>query len=933
VREGGPPLLGRARELAILAGAVDEAASGHGRSIVLEGEAGAGKTRLLDEALDAAAQRDFTVVRGAAEEIEQTRPFGLLARAFALDPRSGDAERAAIGALLSGAAPVGGLAVLSQIPELRFRALESVLTLVEGLAVRRPLALGLDDLHWADPSTLLTVAALARRVSTMPILLIGTMRSPPASVELEAALDVLAPGSDHLVLGPLASEAVERLVAELHGGRPPPELLGRVAAAGGNPFFVIELVAGLGDDAAATGSLSPSLQRTVLRRIRHLPPDAAGVLQLAAVLGSSVSVRDLSQLTGRSPVELLDPVQASVRAGLLVEASGRLAFRHDLVREALYHDIPVSLQAALHREAGRALAAIGAPAAQVAGHFAASASPGDTEAVSWLRRAARESTAHAPETAVGLLERALELADAPDGQPGALRAELADALFAAGRHERVEAVAREALRYELDSEAAGRMRVRLTQALLLDGRLTEAAEELDRLDEHPELTGHRARLLVEAALSRALGWDLPRAGTLADEALSLARAQSDREIESIALYVQSWVHYFSGEYDRAIELGRDAVALADDTPGGHGHRHHPCLFLGVVLSHSDRADEAADVLRRGRALADGLGTAWDPPMYHAATAQMHLRAGDWDDAVAEAEASLAFTEELGTRLGIVWPLSFLGYVKVRRGDRAEAERAVARAEAEVAALGPRFGFDWMIWVRALLTESAGEPTGALAGLGQLWDLLVGLGIASQYQHFGPEVVRLALVCGDGARAAAVAATVEAAAPTAGSPSYLGAALRCRGLVDGDPDALVAAVAAYRRGSRRPETAAAEEDAGLALARAGRHEEAIAFLDAALELYKAVGARLDEERLVSGAAGVRLRRRRPARPRPTFGWDSLTRTERAVVALVGEGLTNAEIARRLVVSRRTVESHLYHVFTKLGVSSRLELALRADERRQ
>jgi DNA-binding CsgD family transcriptional regulator len=239
----------------------------------------------------------------------------------------------------------------------------------------------------------------------------------------------------------------------------------------------------------------------------------------------------------------------------------------------------------------------------------------------------------------------------------------------------------------------------------------------------------------------------------------------------------------------------------------------------------------------------------------------------------------------------------------------------------------------MIWVRALLTESAGEPTGALAGLGQLWDLLVGLGIASQYQHFGPEVVRLALVCGDGARAAAEAATVEAAAPTAGSPSYLGAALRCRGLVDGDPDALVAAVAAYRRGSRRPETAAAEEDAGLALARAGRHEEAIAFLDAALELYKAVGARLDEERLVSGAAGVRLRRRRPARPRPTFGWDSLTRTERAVVALVGEGLTNAEIARRLVVSRRTVESHLYHVFTKLGVSSRLELALRADERRQ
>jgi DNA-binding CsgD family transcriptional regulator len=188
------------------------------------------------------------------------------------------------------------------------------------------------------------------------------------------------------------------------------------------------------------------------------------------------------------------------------------------------------------------------------------------------------------------------------------------------------------------------------------------------------------------------------------------------------------------------------------------------------------------------------------------------------------------------------------------------------------------------------------------------------------------------VCGDARRADDVAATVEAVAPTAGTPSYRGAALRCRGLVNRDPDELVAAVTAYRQGSRRPETAAAEEDAGLALARAGRHDEAISFLDSALAHYKAVGARLDEQRLVSAAGDLRLRRRRPARRRPTFGWESLTATERAVVALVGEGLTNAEIARRMVVSRRTIESHLYHVFTKLSVSSRVELALQAAERR-
>jgi DNA-binding CsgD family transcriptional regulator len=177
--------------------------------------------------------------------------------------------------------------------------------------------------------------------------------------------------------------------------------------------------------------------------------------------------------------------------------------------------------------------------------------------------------------------------------------------------------------------------------------------------------------------------------------------------------------------------------------------------------------------------------------------------------------------------------------------------------------------------------------------------------------------------------AVVAAMDEA---TAGSPvtTWWAAAMQCRGLLHDDSDALVEAVAAYRQAPRPMEQARACEDAASALSRVGRRDEAVALLREAVGVHEPVGAFMDLTRAEAALRGLGIRRgRRGARRRPLRGWESLTPTELEVVRLVSQGLTNVEIGRRLFISRRTVETHLSHIFGKLGVSSRVQLAAQAS----
>jgi DNA-binding CsgD family transcriptional regulator len=206
------------------------------------------------------------------------------------------------------------------------------------------------------------------------------------------------------------------------------------------------------------------------------------------------------------------------------------------------------------------------------------------------------------------------------------------------------------------------------------------------------------------------------------------------------------------------------------------------------------------------------------------------------------------------------------------------------------------------------------------------DDCVSRGLALEYPVVGADLIRLALSRGQRQRAQEMAAAVAEVADSNEVPSLTGAALRCRGLADDDPEILLAAAGAYERSPRPLELALASEDAGAALARHGHPDRARPLLERAVEIYQRLNATRDLARGEAALreAGIRRGHRGP-RNRPQTGWSSLTPTERTIAHLVAEGLSNPQIGERLYVSRRTVQTHIAHVFAKLHFTSRAQLA--------
>ena len=302
--------------------------------------------------------------------------------------------------------------------------------------------------------------------------------------------------------------------------------------------------------------------------------------------------------------------------------------------------------------------------------------------------------------------------------------------------------------------------------------------------------------------------------------------------------------------------------------------------------------------------------------------------------MAELEAALALTEETGERHSLVLTHSVASLIGLHRGDLAAAEAAAASAEHEVADTGHRHRSHWAMWARALLLEAGGAVPDAFATLDGCWDLCARSGFAIEYPVLGPDLVRLALAADEAGRAAQVATAVAKVAAGNDVPSLTGAALRCRGLVERDPRIVRSAVDAYATSGRPLELALAAEDAGAGFARQGDAAAAVPLLHQALDAYERLEAARDTPRAQATLRDLGIHRgRRGPRQRPQLGWDSLTPTEHRVVDLATEGLTNPQIGERLYVSRRTVQTHLAHVFTKLGISSRTQLAAEATRRQQ
>ena len=682
-----------------------------------------------------------------------------------------------------------------------------------------------------------------------------------------------------------------------------------------------------------SSAVPASLDVVVLGWLSSLPSPAVDALRLAAVLGSSFTLSDLSLLAGKPAAELWTSLRSALDAGALVDAGDHLEFQHDVLREALYRDMPQTVRAGLHLEFGRALASQGADAGVVAEHLLRGARRGDRQAVEWLERAARQAASRSAEVAAELLEAALELADEDDPERGRVLVELGLNLVAAARRQEGEEVCRRALEERAYPKGEARLRLTLARSLLERAQLPDAMAQAELVAESEDASPeHRAEAISWQAAGSIMTHQFDMAEGIARRALEAGQASEAAALIAFPLSRLALIAMLRGEFEAAEELAAEAAAVAEreQTRDTH-HLSHAHLIYAMALADSDRPDDALETLTQARWIYERLGMEETLRNSHHYAGYPNLLAGNWDDALAEIETAAALSQEAG----ISWTAdldSTRAWIHVHRDELERAEQLVEQAKGALAAGVPSYRMGWTTWAEAMLEEAVGREAEAVETLWGAWAEATAAGAFGEQRVFAPELARLLAAAGEADRLAEVASAIEELSrANPGLRTVSALAVRCRALADGDADGLVRAAELHPDGLRPHDRGLALEDAAVALARVGERERAMEFAEQALEVYASLGSPRDAARFRGRlrAAGMRPAQR-GSRRREESGWGSLTASERRVAELAADGLSNPQIAERLVVSRHTVVTHMSHILGKLGLRSRYELAAaRAD----
>ncbi|MGH9024695.1 MAG: helix-turn-helix transcriptional regulator, partial [Acidimicrobiia bacterium] len=372
------------------------------------------------------------------------------------------------------------------------------------------------------------------------------------------------------------------------------------------------------------------------------------------------------------------------------------------------------------------------------------------------------------------------------------------------------------------------------------------------------------------------------------------------------------------------------VEAADGDATRAAVRARPTMALAIMLDMLGDGDGALEVLRG--ADTGPPAPRWNRPLLQFATAVTLHRRGEWDDALAEAEAGLVGADETDLLLGVQGPFAISAAISCARGRLREAHHWLERASR--GAGSSTLGVEWMLYATAQVQEADGDPEGAAALLELFIDAALDAGAPALLLNSGGDAVRLAIAAGRPEMAARVTRGLVEVAGRTESPIARATADWARGLSRNDPGPAIAAAGRLTGCQRVPEAARARHDAAVIAARLGNKDEARALAGETFRTYDTLGAEQLHGRLRAElrSAGLPMRPRR-SRPRPQSGWESLTPSEQRVVDLVGEGLTNSEIADRLYLSRRTVESHLGRVYTKLDLMTRAQLVAAVVQRRE
>jgi DNA-binding CsgD family transcriptional regulator len=934
------PILQREAELRRVKDGVDDACAGRGRVMLVLAGAGLGKTTVLHEAAELARASGMRVLHARGSELERDMSFGVARQLFETEVASlSDSERDQV---LAGAAELAAPVVSSAGGKASADprgVIHGLQWLATNLADQRPTLLALDDLHWSDDGSLRWVAYLASRITTSALLVVGCARpsEPGADRGLVTALAADA-AVDVIGLDPLREPAVEQLVSMSLGADPDAEFVRACrGATGGNPFFLHELLRAAADDGItpvavqapfAARRSTAQVRRSILMRLERLGEAAQRLAQATAVLGSDARVRHAA---GLSDLHLDDAQEAADRladAGIL-RPSRPLEFVHPIVRAAVYDQLAPGERSRAHRRAAAQLADDGSSAEHVASHALACEPAGDADVVGWLREAARSAVGKsAPDAAARYLRRALDEPPAASLRPD-IHFDLGQALVG------IDVVG--AAEHFAHAAAAGEGPLRVlahrwrAQALGFGGDPGGAVRAVDEalagVADDPEL-----RLLLEGTRDfYALGWTgdpcwTTRSQQLRRRAVGLVGA-TPAQRRTLAVAAFDIARTGDVPADQALDYAtrvRTALATwldADDgveTAAGIGQSS----IIGddpEALSRHDRA--RAESARRGRFTNTGAA--------YAQTAHIRYRLGALPEGEADARTSwqLLRGERGGAASFYWWSLGQLLDVLIARGALDEAVELVNETGAAAEPLERTCTIPVPAPVPVVL--------GALAlARGQIDEGIESLTWAGTWLedrgwvnpavnpwriHLAPALAR----AGRADEARAVIAPAVERARRFGAPWALGAALRAAGTVEqGDPggELLREAIRVLGPAGCRLEQAHALLELGATTRRANQRVEAREHLRTAVELLHRCGAtplarRAEEELAATGA--------RPRRVMFT-GLESLTASERRIAALAAGGRSNPEIAQTLFVTRKTVETHLSHVYMKLDIASREQL---------
>ena len=898
---------GRDAELALIRAELERLSGGAEAVIIVEGAAGMGKSRLLAEVSAIARDLGIRVGRSAADSSETMVELASL-----------------LAALFDGGDPLldpSELATLHAQPEQRFWLLRDLQALLERAALESPILIAIDDAHWTDGGTIAALRTLPMRLVGLPIAWVIALRPPREATPLVQAVEQLThEGARAVVLGPLDDAAVAQLAADMLAAPPDASILELLAAAEGSPFIVVETLLGLLEENPRR------MQMKMRERLGRLSDDAGDAVTVAASLGRTFTFDELARTLGRPASDLLASIDELLEANLLVERDEKLAFWHDITREAVRASVPVTARRALDRQAAGVLLEAGALPVEVATQLAASAEPGDEIAIDTLLRAAKALVTTDPETAARFGRHALEIAPVHHPQRGEIVGTTAIALHITGNSEEAIAFADRALRETLPAVQEAEVRLSIAGMFAISPEIRIGAGRLAlNLPDLPETL--RARHLACLFHNIVTAGRLEEARAALGETRAAVETANDARATFTLRVAESALEYADDRFERSRELiteaYRDGIFAGDDQRLRLAHMWH-----GELLSAADRYDEALAIAGDGLAAAQRDRQGWAYNMFETWHGRMLLRTGRLSEARAVLEGRFALED--GTHAAGVLDAAgivALGRLAVHTGDMRQARRLAGIAEVMLEQGTPAVQRH-AAWLLAIFAMAEDDADAARTWL---------------HAQAGPPLPRFPFDISDDVLLARIAretqddALAQLALSTSrrradrnpGIRSIAATAAHVRGLLERSPDDLFWAIALFELAPRPLELAAALEDVGVALIASDR-AAAVETLDRTLALYTELGATWGARRIRSRLRELGVRRRLVAVEPETNGWAALTASEVTVARLVAEGLTNREVAERLFVSPHTVNSHLRHVFSKLGITSRVELARLAHD---